>query len=30
MRLGRGPLSEEQITALAAALDLAATTIERI
>jgi DNA-binding PadR family transcriptional regulator len=30
MRLGRGPLNEEQITALAAALDLAATTIERI
>jgi DNA-binding PadR family transcriptional regulator len=30
MRLGRGKLTEAQITALAAALDLAATTIEQI
>jgi DNA-binding PadR family transcriptional regulator len=30
MRLARGPLSEAQIAALAAALDLAATTIEQI
>ncbi len=30
MRLSRGPMTDEQVAALAAALDLAATTIERI
>ena len=30
LRLGRGPLNEEQITAITAALDLAAITVEQV
>jgi hypothetical protein len=29
LRMSRGPLSDEQITAVAAALDAAATSVER-